>query len=95
VLAVNDFSRYTAFGGQSGLDALAAHTVSVLNAVTTIYRALVGLTGRAPFFVSPPEIYPDKADQAVLLEDFLTWSSAQMAAGSLPENDNRVYASVI
>jgi len=39
VLAVNDFSRYSSFGGQSGLQALAAHTVAMLNAVTTIYRA--------------------------------------------------------
>ena len=39
VLAVNDFSRYTSFGGPSNLQALAAHTVAMLNAVTTIYRA--------------------------------------------------------
>ena len=38
VVAVNDFSRYSAFGGSSGLETLAAHTVAVLNAVTTIYR---------------------------------------------------------
>ena len=72
---------------------------------TPTSKPMPRLTGRAPFFVSPPEIYPDKADQdtfrqfssswspcvpvllcpwpaeAVLLEDFLTWSSAQMAAG--------------
>ena len=36
---MNDFSRYSSFGGQSGLQALAAHTVAMLNAVTTIYRA--------------------------------------------------------
>ena len=38
-LVVNDFERYTAFGGQAGLAQLATHTVSVLNAVTGIYRA--------------------------------------------------------
>ena len=38
-LVVNDFERYTAFGGQAGLAQLATHTVSVLNTVTGIYRA--------------------------------------------------------
>eukprot|EP00928_Gymnodinium_smaydae_P032936 TRINITY_DN23736_c0_g5_i1.p1 TRINITY_DN23736_c0_g5~~TRINITY_DN23736_c0_g5_i1.p1 ORF type:complete len:952 (+),score=115.04 TRINITY_DN23736_c0_g5_i1:61-2916(+) len=38
-LVVNDLSRYTAFGGKSGLDALAAHSTGVMNAVTTIYKA--------------------------------------------------------
>jgi len=35
---VNDYRRYEAFGGQSGLADLAEHSVSVLNAVTAIYR---------------------------------------------------------
>lgn len=38
VLVVNDFARYTAFGGQDGLVQLATHTVAVMNAVTAIYR---------------------------------------------------------
>ena len=36
---VNDFARFTAFGGHDGLQQLAQHTVAVLNAVTAIYRA--------------------------------------------------------
>jgi len=104
VLAVNDFSRYSSFG-QSGLQALAAHTVAMLNAVTTIYRAAptagafpypvqVVLVGQHTFLEEDPwqAKFQDnaEADQALLLEEFLTWGSLQMAAGSLPENDNRV-----
>ncbi|CAE7253015.1 unnamed protein product [Symbiodinium natans] len=105
VVAVNDFSRYSAFGGSSGLETLAAHTVAVLNAVTTIYRATpsagsfpypvqVVLVAQHTFLDEDPwqSHFQSNAevDQAVLLEDFLTWSSSQMAAGSLSENDNRV-----
>eukprot|EP00929_Paragymnodinium_shiwhaense_P002450 TRINITY_DN10270_c0_g2_i1.p1 TRINITY_DN10270_c0_g2~~TRINITY_DN10270_c0_g2_i1.p1 ORF type:complete len:1288 (+),score=231.96 TRINITY_DN10270_c0_g2_i1:74-3937(+) len=38
VVVVNDFRRYTAFGGNSGLDAMATHSLSVINTVNTIYR---------------------------------------------------------
>lgn len=105
VLAVNDFSRYTSFGGPSNLQALVAHTVAMLNAVTTIYRAAptagsfpypvqVVLVGQHTFLEEDPwqAKFQDnaEADQALLLEEFLTWGSLQMAAGSLPQNDNRV-----
>ncbi|CAE7314729.1 RABA2A [Symbiodinium sp. KB8] len=110
VLAVNDFSRYTSFGGPSNLQALAAHTVAMLNAVTTIYRAAptagsfpypvqVVLVGQHTFLEEDPwqAKFQDnaEADQALLLEEFLTWGSLQMAAGSLPQNDNRAEASEV
>eukprot|EP00929_Paragymnodinium_shiwhaense_P002454 TRINITY_DN10270_c0_g5_i1.p1 TRINITY_DN10270_c0_g5~~TRINITY_DN10270_c0_g5_i1.p1 ORF type:complete len:1155 (+),score=175.60 TRINITY_DN10270_c0_g5_i1:43-3507(+) len=38
VVAVNDFRRYTAFGGNSGLDKMATQSLSVINTVNTIYR---------------------------------------------------------
>lgn len=38
VFVFNDVARFRAFGGQPGLSELAAHSASVLNAVTAIYR---------------------------------------------------------
>ncbi|CAE8637330.1 unnamed protein product [Polarella glacialis] len=39
VYAVNDNSRFTAFGGASGVDRLATHSTAVFNTVTTMYKA--------------------------------------------------------
>jgi len=44
---VNDYSRYQSFGGSSGLTDLAEQSVSVMNAVTTIYKT--DPTGDASF----------------------------------------------
>eukprot|EP00435_Cladocopium_sp_Y103_P000893 s2267_g1.t1 len=104
-LVVNDFERYTAFGGQAGLAQLATHTVSVLNAVTGIYRAAptngavfpytvqVVLVAQHTFITSDPwtaTMVGSEVAEDSLLEAFLTWSAAEMAAGKLPENDNRL-----
>ncbi|CAJ1335635.1 unnamed protein product, partial [Effrenium voratum] len=110
VLAVNDFSRFTAFGGQASLSALAAHTVSVLNTVTAIFRASptdgvsfphsvqVVLTGQHTFLESDPwdqtvKMQGEEVSEDSLLEAFLTWSAAEMASGTISENDNRLLLS--
>ncbi|CAJ1408827.1 unnamed protein product [Effrenium voratum] len=110
VLAVNDFSRFTAFGGQASLSALAAHTVSVLNTVTAIFRASptdgvsfphsvqVVLTGQHTFLESDPwdqtvKMQGAEVSEDSLLEAFLTWSAAEMASGTISENDNRLLLS--
>lgn len=109
VVVVNDNSRYTAFGGQNGLADLAAHSSSVMNAVTSIYRA-------APMNVTLPYtiqivlvaqhtfLQPDPYESTVstwggetelnsLLSAFLGWTSKEMSAGNLSPNDNRILLS--
>eukprot|EP00930_Biecheleria_cincta_P096753 TRINITY_DN8854_c0_g2_i1.p1 TRINITY_DN8854_c0_g2~~TRINITY_DN8854_c0_g2_i1.p1 ORF type:complete len:1114 (-),score=144.64 TRINITY_DN8854_c0_g2_i1:210-3050(-) len=109
VVVVNDNSRYNSFGGQSGLSALAAHSVSVMNTVTSIYRT-APTSGAFPYTIQivlvaqHTFLQPDPWDSDVsmvgsetevntLLASFLRWCAVEMAANALTANDNRVLLS--
>lgn len=109
VVVVNDNSRYNSFGGQMGLPALAAHSASVMNIVSSIYRKAPD-SGAFPYTIQivlvaqHTFLQPDPWDSVVktggsetevnsLLMLFLGWSSVEMSSHVLPANDNRVLLS--
>eukprot|EP00930_Biecheleria_cincta_P081932 TRINITY_DN7144_c0_g1_i2.p1 TRINITY_DN7144_c0_g1~~TRINITY_DN7144_c0_g1_i2.p1 ORF type:complete len:1087 (+),score=126.63 TRINITY_DN7144_c0_g1_i2:455-3262(+) len=109
VVVVNDFSRYTAFGGQSGLAALSAHSSGVINTVTSIYRN-APVSGTFPFQIqvvlvaqhtflkadpweSAVNMIGSETEVNSLLGEFLGWTSKEMSAGVVAANDNRILLS--
>eukprot|EP00971_Amphidinium_carterae_P299819 5956943-Amphidinium_carterae.1 len=109
VLVVNDHRRYTAFGGPSGVQAMAQHTADILSMVNAFYHTpitdaefpyeiVVVLVGQHTFIDEDPwessvKLVGAETDFQDLLNRFLTWGFQQQAAGNVIAHDNRVLLS--